>query len=118
MEFKIQTRNGIPNAIFEEDGFKYYLLWAFLEQARTMSGSIYLDMLEQAEQSQYIESTRVVGLTGDHVDVDFYSNQVLITELYPEDEDEPRSVSLLLKDAKELLLKWQDALRKWHEREV
>jgi hypothetical protein len=115
LKFEIRETCGIIDPVFNETDYRYYLIGAFLRETRSSYGYLYTEMIEQAEHDQNNISTEVCSATLNSIDVQFYSNRIVITELYPEDEDNPQSTSLSFVEAKELLLSWQIALKEWHE---
>ena len=116
LKFNIKETLGIPDAVFEEMDYKYYPIEIFLGEARPYHGFLYTEMIKEAEQSQLPVDTVIIDYTGDAMSVEFYSDRIVITELYPKDEDNPQSTTLSLQETKELLIQWQIALKEWYER--
>jgi hypothetical protein len=115
LRFTIKETHGIPDPIFEEVDYKYYLIGAFLRQTRATYGFLYAEVIEQIERNSITTENMVYEFTGDDIDVEFYIDRVVITELYSEDDNNPQSTNLLLYEAKELLIEWQNALKIWHD---
>lgn len=115
LRFTIKETHGIPYPIFEEVDYKYYLIGAFLRQSRATHGFLYEEVIKEIEEKSIPTDTMICEFTGDDIDVEFYSDKVVITELYPEDDNNPQSTNLFLYEAKELLLEWQNALKIWHD---
>jgi hypothetical protein len=115
LKFIIKEVYGVPYPVFEEIDYKYYLIGAFLRQARPTYGFLYAEVIEKIERNSIPADTLISEFAGDDIDVEFYSDRVIITEFYPEDENNPQSTTISLPEAKEVLLEWQKALKIWHE---
>jgi hypothetical protein len=118
LKFTIKETYGIPDPVFEEIGYEYYLIGAFLRQARATYGFLYTEAIEQIGGDSIPVDTVVCEFTGDDINVEFYSDRVIITELYPEDDNNPQSANLFLDEAKKLLIEWQHLLKGWHENKI
>lgn len=113
MKFKVENCNGRNIAIFDEESPpRSHLLAAFLEEARYMEGQMHLDIIEQAECSKNPRGVKVDKFTGNGVDTEFFTDCIVISELWPAagEDAEPESTKLSLTEAKQLLLEWQTIL--------
>jgi hypothetical protein len=115
LKFTVRETHGILDPVFEEVDYRYYLIGAFLRQTRSTHGFLYKEVIEKIERSSIATDTLVGEFTGNDIDVEFYSDRVIITELYPEDDNNPQFTSLSLPEAKKLLLEWQNALKIWYD---
>jgi hypothetical protein len=77
-----------------------------------MEGQIYLEIVEQVEGSKNPRGVKVDEFTGNGVGTEFYTDCIVITELWPAggEDAEPESTKLSLTEAKQLLLEWQTIL--------
>lgn len=113
MKFRVENCNGRKIAIFDEESSpRSHLLAAFLEEARFMEGQMYLEIIEQVECSKNPRGVKVDEFTGNGVDTEFYTDCIVITELWPAggEDAEPESTKLSLTEAKQLLREWQTIL--------
>ena len=63
MKFGVENFNGRTIAIFDEElPHRSYLLAAFLEEARSTKGQIYLELIEQVECSKNLRDVKVTEL--------------------------------------------------------
>ncbi|AFZ05404.1 hypothetical protein Osc7112_0821 [Oscillatoria nigro-viridis PCC 7112] len=121
MKFRVENFNGRTIAIFERElPPRSYLLAAFLEEARSTKGQIYLEIIEKIECSKNIRDVKVTELTGNCIDAELYTDRIVITELWPTggEDAEPESTEILLTEAKRLLLEWQSILNLWCEQQA
>jgi hypothetical protein len=110
MKFRVEIVNDRPMAAFDEEPSpRNWLLQFFLEDARTFEVDAYLEELDAALESDDIEEP--TGVMGNHVDVMFFPDRVVIEELYPADDArEPAVTVLSVELARQLLLDWKKAL--------
>jgi hypothetical protein len=111
MKFTVEEIGGRAMAYFpDESSPKDWLLSFFLEDSRT-DIQMCLEEIRKAEKREVVPS----GFTGNHVDIEFYPDRAIIEELYPEDEDNFRSIEISLTDVKQLLLDWKKTLNEWEK---
>ncbi|MEG4852689.1 hypothetical protein QUB10_17595 [Microcoleus sp. B5-D4] len=117
----MENFNGRLIAIFDRElPPRSYLLAAFLEEARSTKGQIYLEIIDKIECSKNLRDVKVTALTGNCIDAELYTDRIVITELWPtgEEDAEPESTEILLTEAKRLLLEWQSILNLWCEQQA
>ena len=121
MKFRVENFNGRMIAIFDRElPPRSYLLAAFLEEARSTKGQIYLEIIEKIECSKNMRDVKVTELTGNCIDAELYTDRIVITELWPTggEDAEPESTEIILTEAKKLLLEWQSILNLWCEQQA
>jgi hypothetical protein len=114
MKFRIEEVNQRPMAVFDDElPPKSWLLTSFLEEART-GVQDFLDEIEFAKSG----TVEHAGLTGDGVDVEFFSDRAVIKELWPANgkDSTVARIEIPLEQARQLLLEWQIALESWRKR--
>ncbi len=110
MKFRVEIINDRPMAVFDDQPPpRNWLLQFFLEDARTFGVETYLAELDAAVESEDDEVP--TGMTGNHVDVSFYADRVVIEDLYPAEETtQPVTTVLAIELARQLLIDWGKSL--------
>jgi hypothetical protein len=112
MRFTVREVNDRPLADFpDEKPPREWLLSLFLEEARLPDNiEFFGESLAKAQAG--IET---LGISGNGVGVDIYTDRMVIEELFPSggDDAEPESTEITLADAEKLLRDWQVALAEW-----
>lgn len=111
MKFRLEEIEGILTAVFEEG---YPLRMKLLSHFLHSDPYFVPDMLYEISmvERNAVESS---GFHSPHVNVEFFRDRVVIEKVVSEDEDgDPQSVTILLDEAKLLLLEWGVALQRRH----